>query len=176
MNGSKVYDIAQICLNGHVITLNTNHCPMDKKSFCPQCGATAITECPNCHSLINGQPYFKEILDFAEDDIFRTDLKIPQKFILPAYCPNCGKPYPWTKTFLEESNNIVDNLEDLSPEQKQELKLTFPDLIVETPKTYSHAFMAAKIIDATKSVGKAFLIDLLKEHAITKVLKLLGVG
>jgi len=47
------YDVAQICLNGHVITELALK-PDYRQDFCSRCGARTITECEACHKGIRG--------------------------------------------------------------------------------------------------------------------------
>ena len=53
------YDVAQICLNGHVINESVKEYPKFNKKYCDKCGASTITNCPNCHAEIQGE-YHKE--------------------------------------------------------------------------------------------------------------------
>lgn len=75
------YDVAQICLNGHVITECLKLSPEKQVKFCPKCGTEAITKCKNCSAEIIGAHYVSE-----------TGYK---KYEKPSYCHNCGEPYPW---------------------------------------------------------------------------------
>ena len=44
------YDIAQICLNGHVITEKARGAPEFAQKFCKKCGESTITECQSCRN------------------------------------------------------------------------------------------------------------------------------
>ena len=48
------YDIAQICINGHVINSMSKSHPEHNKKFCDKCGAPTITNCPKCNTPIRG--------------------------------------------------------------------------------------------------------------------------
>lgn len=50
----KKYDTAQICENGHIITIHFDTEEHERKNFCPQCSAPTIIKCPYCHSKIQG--------------------------------------------------------------------------------------------------------------------------
>jgi hypothetical protein len=116
------YDIAQICLNGHVINTMAKDYPQSNQSFCSDCGAQTIMTCPSCSDQIRGYYHVSGVIGFSDYD-------------RPAYCPNCGKAYPWTVSSLEAANDLADELETLSVEERQQLKESFPDLIKSTPKT-----------------------------------------
>ena len=60
------YEVAQICMNGHVITpfLKTN--PIHSQKYCSQCGALTITTCVFNPRLFMFIPYGeKEIISVA---------------------------------------------------------------------------------------------------------------
>lgn len=134
------YKTAKICLNGHLISSNIENHSADYP-FCTSCGSKTITICQNCQAPIHGYYHIKGVVSFEEPTV-------------PAFCHNCGEPYPWTKTFLETAEGMVDMFDELSPEQKLQLKETFPDLIVETPKSKLAALQASKLINGFQSAGK----------------------
>jgi hypothetical protein len=51
----------------------------------------------------------------------------------PAYCHNCGSPYPWTQANLEALRDIALEAEELGAEREQ-LAATVGDLTLDTPK------------------------------------------
>ena len=73
------FHTAYICENGHAISAKTGECPY---TFCPQCGARIISKCPACNAVIRG----------VVDDTWSFAFN----YTVPAYCPDCGKPFPWT--------------------------------------------------------------------------------
>ena len=46
----------------------------------------------------------------------------------PNYCGECGSPFPWTATALTAAREYTDDLDQLTPEEKDALKSTFADL------------------------------------------------
>ncbi|MBN8658226.1 MAG: DUF2321 domain-containing protein [Anaerolineae bacterium] len=117
------YDIAQICLNGHVITDRLKRAPDRAQKFCDKCGEPTISQCQSCNALIRG--YYH----------------IPGSFIIsntssaPGYCYECGKPYPWIERKLQAAWELADELEELSEEEKQKLKSSLEEVTRDTPKT-----------------------------------------
>ena len=82
----KKFDVQQVCENGHQITSHCIEWPEERKNFCEECGATTLTECPECKHEIQGAP-FKYGHRRALEDIVS----------IPKYCTNCGKHYPSLK-------------------------------------------------------------------------------
>jgi len=74
----STWDIARICLNGHVLTSHLSEHP-DTGNYCKRCGAKAIDHCPMCDAPVKGEPFNHYSL----------------KFDPPRFCDNCGAPYPW---------------------------------------------------------------------------------
>lgn len=63
--------------------------------------------------------------------------------------------------------------DDLSPEQKQRLKETFSNLLVDKPESKYSALVASKLIHEIKSMGKNILIEMLKENIPMKLFELM---
>ena len=53
---------------------------------------------------------------------------------LPAFCPDCGEPYPWTEAALKAAHELSDEQENLSPEERYLLKKSIDDIVRETPQ------------------------------------------
>lgn len=156
------YKTAKFCLNGHMITDDLEFSGKQDK-FCSQCGAATITQCKSCGAAIHGH--------YSVPGVFGSHPPIP----VPAFCHNCGKPYPWTETFLKTADEMVDMFEELSTEQKQQLKETFPDLIVETPQSKLAALRAAKLINGLTSFGKDIFVKLLQDNIIQSLFTLMNI-
>ncbi len=153
MSGSY-YDTAQICINSHVINTMAKTSPQSNKKFCTECGAQAITECPNCNASIRGYYHVEGVIGFFE-------------YEKPAYCYNCGQAYPWTDSSLAAASELADELAGLTQEEKEQLKSSFPDLVRNTPKTVVAETRFKKIMkkagaDAYEGM-KTILIDVVSE-------------
>ena len=88
-------------------------------------------------------------------------------YIRPAYCHSCGQPYSWTTSSMEAANELADELESLTLEEREQLKNSFPDLLSNTPKSAVAEIRFKKII---KKVGsdaydglKTILVDVVSE-------------
>ena len=115
-------DIAQICLNGHVLSGSVTRYPQFRKNFCKDCGAAAMEACQGCDWPIEGISEHAWMADRGP-------------YCPPRYCENCGKPFPWTETALKAAKDYTDEIGPLSTTEKDELKATFDDLSRDTPRT-----------------------------------------
>jgi hypothetical protein len=131
------YKTAQICLNGHIITRSYSS---KFQKFCTKCGSEAITNCPNCGSILRGRYEVPGVLDLTADNS-----------PAPSYCYSCGKPYPWTESALEVARLLILEDENLNDTEKEQFSDSLPDLLTEspTPKT------KLAIVRFKKYIGKA---------------------
>lgn len=110
------YDLAQICMNGHVINSMANDYPQSNQAFCSDCGEKTITACPSCNTNIRGYYHVPGVIGFSN-------------YSAPSYCYSCGSPFPWTVTRLEAASELADELEGLSDDEKESLKSSLPELV-----------------------------------------------
>ena len=115
------YDVAQICLNGHVINSSSASSPLHNKKFCDKCGAQTITHCQYCDKSIQGY--------------YHSPYIIIGSYNKPNFCHECGKPYPWTEAKLSAAKELSDEFENLSPHERETLKKSLDDIIIDTPHT-----------------------------------------
>lgn len=115
------FDVAQICLNGHVVNSSSRDYPASNQAFCDRCGAETITACRKCSADVRG---FHHIPGVIHSDYDR-----------PAFCFKCGAPFPWTESGLEAARELADVLDGLKPEDREHLKKSLDDLVQDTPRT-----------------------------------------
>lgn len=148
------YDVAQVCLNGHVANKGVKKNPQHKQKFCIKCGASTITNCLNCIAEIQGQ-YYKDGVSNAVD------------FVFPAYCLNCGKPFPWTESKIKAAYKLAEELDNISENEKKDLIKCIDDIVKDTPDTTIAIIKFKRILSKTsKTVAESFkniLIDILSE-------------
>lgn len=149
------HDIAQICINGHVVNDSFGRYPEFNKNYCDKCGEPTITKCPKCNSEIQGHFY-------AEGVISAYVMEEPPKF-----CHNCGKPYPWTELKIKAAEELAKEIESLNEEEKESLVKSIDDLVHDSPKTELAVFRFKKIAakagkEATEALKK-ILIDIVSE-------------
>lgn len=156
MFAERGYDIAQICLNGHIANGRWIDRPQHNQDSCPKCGEKTITKCPHCEATIRGYYHIPGIAG-------------PDPRVAPAYCYSCGGPYPWTEAALKAARDLSDDLEELSNEDKGKLKGTLDDLVKDSPQTAVAAARFKRLLaKAGKSASEAFrqiLVDVVSETA-----------
>ena len=50
-------------------------------------------------------------------------------YTAPAFCYKCGDPFPWTAAALRAAEDLADEMDALSDDEKESLKKTLPDLV-----------------------------------------------
>ena len=88
---------------------------------------------------------------------------------LPVFCPECGKPYPWTEAKLRAAQEFTDLLEDLSPEERETFKKSLDDIVRDTPRTTVSVARFKKLVAKAGPVAaegfKKILWDIASEFA-----------
>ncbi len=188
MKNKLLHHQALICECGHLVTGNLSALADRLPLYCSQCGQPCISSCPSCGAPIHGDCYKRQpvyapscsssLLGGSGVYYTRTPKDFSDVFVsgcvVPAYCYNCGSPYPWTDTLLREAEGIVDLMDELTEEQKSALKECFPSLISDMPTTPRNSLIAAKLLQSASSISKTALQNLLADHLTALVLSLLG--
>lgn len=150
---NECYDTALICMNGHKINGKYHDLPQLNSNFCKKCGAKTINSCSYCRS---------EICGYYRGGPFAANYRVP------AYCQNCGKPYPWTEEKLKALKETIDQSE-ISDKEKEEFSKNLPDIISETPRTQTASLkiknIGAKVGKEIWGVAREILIDIASETA-----------
>jgi len=170
------YEKAQICTSGHVINWMSALKPEYNRSFCDKCGAPTITNCQYCKAVIRG--YHHEGLPAHEDadmmlqevmGLMPSAMNYNINLIRPSFCPDCGKPYPWTEAKLKAARELSDELDSLSPKERELLKKSINDIVRDTPQTTVAATqfkrLAAKAGKVAADAFRDILVDVLSETA-----------
>jgi hypothetical protein len=121
--------------------------------FCDRCGAELISTCPECEYPI----------EHASDGSGA-----------PRYCRGCGKPYPWTATALRSAKEYADHIDVLSVEDRAELKESFDDLTMDTPRTPIAASRYKRILTSAGPVAKEIVTKTLIDVITNGAKELLG--
>lgn len=147
------YDVAQICLNGHVANSYTVNRPQFSKKFCDKCGAETIASCLQCNSPIRGGYWGGGLSGYT----------------VPAFCINCGQPFPWTQAKLQAAHELAEELDTISEQDRAMLQKSIDELIKDTPSTSVAATRFKKIMvkagQGTASMFREILVDVLSETA-----------
>src|SRR5580704_1635867 len=88
------YDVAQVCLNGHLVNSFAVSQPEHNENFCSMCGEKTISQCPHCKTNIRGYYHMLGVTSFLPEDT-------------PAFCHYCGKPYPWMEDRLQTAKELL---------------------------------------------------------------------
>lgn len=134
---NSYYEIAQICLSGHIINTESRNNQECNKAFCSRCGEQTIIACTHCEGSIRGRR-----MTYGNQPYRYT-------YHTPSYCDKCGKPYPWTLNSQEAAYELIELSEDLNDVDKEDFKLTITELVKDTPKT------TVAIVKFNKYLGRA---------------------
>lgn len=150
------YDVAQICLNGHVINSCVLTSPDTNADFCDKCGASTLTQCDKCNNGIRGY--------YHASGVWGSYSYSP-----PSFCHACGKPYPWIEAKLKAAQDLSDELDNLTQEEKDTLKRGLDDMVRDTPQTTVATTRFKRLVaKAGKGAAEGFksiLVDVVSEAA-----------
>jgi len=82
---------------------------------------------------------------------------------LPIFCPDCGKPYPWTEAKLKAAQELSDELDNLSPEEREMLKKSLNDIVRDTPQTTVAATRFKRLVAKAGKAAAGGFWDILKD-------------
>lgn len=145
------YDVGQVCLNGHEINSFHREQPELSRDYCPQCGAKTITACPQCGALIRGgsRGGFNGYQRWGMD--------------VTPYCPDCGKPYPWTEELLKAAEQLAFELEELTPHDRELLAHSWEHIIAETPQSEVTVLRVKKLLrKVSPEIAKVIMAQVFK--------------
>ena len=118
--GGPHYQIAQICINGHVVKSTLDAVDEAEGKYCRRCGMKTITKCQNCKKPIQGEFYNPDVVVIGID------------FPAPPFCIYCGKPFPWTESGLRAAKEYAEEMMNLTPEEKETLKKSIDDIVSDS--------------------------------------------
>ncbi len=125
LGGSKLeegYDVAEICMNGHVITDCAKSYPQFRKPYCPECGLKTIIKCPHCASAIPGHYHIRDVISIGDN------------YAAPAYCQSCGTAFPWMLSGISAAKEFIYAL-GLDDNEASSLVQGVDDLVANGPRT-----------------------------------------
>jgi len=104
------YDGAQICLQGHIISMFAETDPGRYEEHCSRCGSPTIMACPRCQEPMRGYHHnaYSSSIEAVPTE--------PRSF-----CHKCGKPYPWMEDRLETAKELLYHDDKLSLEDREKL-------------------------------------------------------
>lgn len=149
----RYYDSAQVCMNGHMVNDRATSSPQHNESFCERCSAKTITTCPSCSTAIRGY-YHSNVVVLGGSGT-----------PAPAFCYACGTGFPWTEAKLAAARELTDEIEGLSDDEKERLKLNLADLVAETPRTEVAAMQTKKLLAKATGEARGAFVDVLRQVA-----------
>jgi len=114
------YDVAQVCLNGHVITQFAQTRPDGRKKFCDKCGEATVVACPKCSKPIQG---------YHHSGRFHSLVKKEP----PAFCHECGTAFPWTEGRLAAAQRLADETSEFTAEDREQFRQSLDEMVKQTP-------------------------------------------
>lgn len=144
-----IHCAAQICTRGHVQQCDGT--PSLAK-HCPKCGATCITECPDCSEAIRGVERYSPTTTYER----------------PNFCPGCGRPYPWMQHTLRTARELLEHEDKLSLDERNSL-LGDLQYVLADPKAELVAAKKRLIaikLEKTSAYAKEFFTDLIAKIAV----------
>ena len=155
------YDVAQVCINGHLITDMAQSHQQDRQDFCAKCGKPTIMACPSCSEPIKGYCHIQGVISAGND------------LDLPSYCSKCGKPYPWTEARLTAAADLVREADLLDAPEKEQLIETFGDIVNDSPRTQLAATRANRLMKKAGTTIAGVLRDMFVDIASEAAKKIL---
>lgn len=160
-----MHDIAQICLNGHIINGSSTRQPERNQKYCSDCGEKVIDRCLKCGNTFIG-------------DLHMEGMYFPMGKKVPQYCPNCGEAYPWTNAKFEALNDMIDLMDEFEGTEKEELKEIGKVISTNNPKSEVSVYKIKKYLGKIgNSAGEkleSLFIEVASETAI-KAMKEVGI-
>lgn len=178
-----LYEDAAICKSGHVLSSTLTSQPQTISRFCATCASEIISQCAACDTKIQGSRYFEKTGQILADlngtyRPYKAHKYPNDTYKLPAYCHNCGHPYPWTETTIKELEEIIDMADELNDDERTILKEKFPLLLVDQPGNSAASLKISQLLkkakDPTLHALKSALASKLVGKALDMLPKLLG--
>lgn len=91
----------------------------------------------------------------------------------PPFCEKCGKPFPWTLSKIQAAYDLVDELLELPPEEREKLKGSIRNIASDKPQTELAVMRVKKAIPKLAKEGAVALKNLVVEVATETAKKLL---
>jgi hypothetical protein len=151
------YDVAQICLNGHLITSHAETFPDGQRKFCANCGESTTKKCLACSANIRGYYHVPGVISLVDS------------YAVPAFCADCGKAYAWTERRLQAAKDLTAELDGLDGQEKAILSNSLEDLVRDTPQTTVAATRFKNLASKAGRTGaeslKTIMVDIVSEAA-----------
>lgn len=148
------FDVAQICLNGHIINLYSQRESFLNQDFCTICAEKTITQCQGCGHVIRGE---YNVSDWTEFDVHSG------LFERPSYCQKCGQAFQWTLSKIIAAQELAHELEGLTEEERELLANSINDIVKNSPRTIVATTRFKKIVAKVGVPVATAFKDILKD-------------
>lgn len=158
------YDVAQICLNGHVVNDAVQHSSQFNKKFCDRCGEKTITQCPGCSHNIEGEYHVEGVAVIGGGSS-----------PAPAFCHNCGEAFPWT---LAKQQAAIDLFREelMSQEEQEEFRNSVEQITRDSPQAQVASKRVRRLLGKVGKETASGIRDILVDIASETAKKLLFSG
>ena len=130
------YDIAQICLEGHVVNRSSQKNSESNEVHCHTCGEETLTKCTQCGTDIRGLHYINGSPAYH--------------YSRPNHCHNCGEPFPWIISHIKLIGELVDEL-GLEKNDRETLRNEAKHIVCDTQRTTLARSIFKKILSSLNS-------------------------
>jgi hypothetical protein len=154
------YDIQQVCENGHQITGCYDIGESERQEFCQKCGAPTIIACPICNDKIQGDRLGENLTGW--DSIERS--------VVPSYCSNCGKPYPWTENKIVTAIQMFAEFGNLDDKEKDTIEQDIKNIAKDIPQAELSAMRIKRVWEKYSPVAYNVIMEFASKTA-AKILK-----
>ncbi len=143
-------------MNGHLITDSLHLTPEHGKKYCEKCGEATISTCLVCEAEIHGR---YTMFSFSEGLGLR----------IPAYCHDCGNPYPWTVAKIKAAQELAEEIEGLSAGDRELFRKDIEDIAANNPRADVAATRMKRVLKGAGDAVRNIVVDIGSE-TIKKVI------
>ncbi len=158
------YDVAQYCRAGHEITQVLNGQPELGQRFCRICGAATLSACERCGAAFRGVWY---------SDITYGGATASEQ---PNHCHACGEQLPWVAEKLQAGRELIAMMDELSPDEQQQLSRSLDDIVRAGARTDVGVFRFKHLVAKARPASQKFLQRLFQDVASDGAKVLMGDG
>jgi hypothetical protein len=159
-DGERVaaYDVAQICLNGHVVNERFKSEPQHNQDYCARCGKRTITACLKCEKTIPGA--YTGMRGFVT---------------APAHCTGCGTELPWTEQRIQAAFELFAD-EVAEAAERKAFEENLRQVSQDGPAAQVAASRLVRTLKKVRDVTRSLIYDVLKSVAGEAAKKILFPG
>jgi hypothetical protein len=121
MSVLRGYEEAQVCIEGHIVSMFATTSAEKRQDRCVKCGAATVMECAHCQEPIRGYLHGSGESHAAKEP--------------PSFCHKCGKPYLWVDKKLAVGTALIEEMQGLSDSERDAPSKSLGDLVRDVPAT-----------------------------------------